>query len=144
MKATLVILLGFLGAAHGLAEELLMTELGSYSYTQPAVTVAVTDGGDAKVAVKMSFNEPDFKGSVGTGKDDPMKVVPGKWALQFVPPHELWIHDGAGRVRLMQRTLQPSGFKNSSSDVVPELLTRAPEKLRKQMEASQRDKVKGR
>lgn len=143
MKATLVCLLLALGTAWSGAEESLITTFGNHPYAEHGVVVETTDSGDASVSIKMKFDRPGFKGVVGTGKNDPMKALPGKWALQFVPPNELWIHDGQGRIRLMERTLTPSGFKTSSSDAVPELLTRAPEKLRQQMAASQTKKAEG-
>jgi hypothetical protein len=78
----------------------------------------------------MSFNLPTFKGETGTGKDHPMKLAPGKWAAQFVAPNQLWIFDGLGQVHLYERTIKPSGYKASSSSVVPALLVEAPKELR--------------
>jgi hypothetical protein len=143
MKTSLVCLLLVLSTAWSMAEESLITTFGNHSYAEHGVVVEATESGEASVIIKLRFDLPGFKGAVGTGKNDPMKMLPGKWALQFVPPNELWIHDGLGRLRLMERTLTPSGFKTSSSDVVPELLIRAPEKLRQQMAASQAKKTEG-
>jgi hypothetical protein len=135
MKTTLVCLLLALSAAWIMAEESLITTFGNHSYAEHGVVVEATDSGDASVIIKLRFDLPGFKGAVGTGKNAPMKMLPGKWAMQFVPPNELWIYDGLGRLRLMERTITPSGFKTSSSDAVPELLIRVPEKLRQQMRA---------
>ncbi|HAL72279.1 MAG TPA: hypothetical protein DCP71_10950 [Verrucomicrobiales bacterium] len=135
MKTTLICLLLALSAAWSMAEESLITTFGNHSYAEHGVVVEATESGEASVIIKLRFDLPGFKGAVGTGKNDPMKMLPGKWALQLVPPNELWIHDGLGQIRLMERTLSPSGFKTSSSDAVPELLTRAPEKLLQQMRA---------
>jgi hypothetical protein len=77
------------------------------------------------------FNLPTFKGQTGTGKGHPMKLAPGKWAAQFVPPNQLWISDGLGQVHLYERTIDPSGFKASQSSLVPALMIEAPEELRK-------------
>ncbi|MBB5036942.1 hypothetical protein [Prosthecobacter dejongeii] len=143
MKTILICLLLVLSTTWSMAEESLINTFGNHSYAEHGVVVEITDSGDVSVSIKMKFDLPGFKGAVGTGKNAPMKMLPGKWALQFVPPNELWIHDGLGQIRLMERTLTPSGFKSSSSDVVSELLIKAPEKLRQQMIASQTEQAGG-
>ncbi|GAA5134058.1 hypothetical protein GCM10023213_05010 [Prosthecobacter algae] len=137
MKNTLVCLLLALSATLSVAEESLITSFGNHSYAEHGVVVEVTDSGEDLGCILARFDVPGFQGEVGLGKNDSLKMICGKWALQFVPPNELWIHDGQGQIRLLERTLTPRGFKNSSSGAVPELLIRAPVKLRQQMAASQ-------
>lgn len=143
MKTTLVCLLLALSAAWIMAEESLITTFGNYPYAEHGVVVEVTDSGEDLGCIQARFDVPGFQGEVGLGKNDSLKLLRGKWALQFVPPNELWIHDGQGQIRLLERTLTPRGFKNSSSGAVPELLIRVPEKLRQQMAASQTKKAEG-
>lgn len=108
----------------------LLTSAGIHAFPDSKVVVSITGTELSEMDFKMTFDIPTFKAEVGTGKGSPMKVAPNGWAAQFVSPNQLWIFDGLGKVTLFERTIDPRGFKQSDSSVVPSLLTKAPEELR--------------
>lgn len=59
-----------------------------------------------------------------------VKVVKGKWRAAFEEPNKLWVYDGDKTVHLSERTHNPSGYKASSSTIVPDLLTKVPKELK--------------
>lgn len=112
---------------------MVMRDYGVYSFSGENydVVVELTEVTQGELAPKITFREGSKSGSVGIGKKSSITVVPGRWAAQFHPPYELWVYDGVSKLQLYERTLNPDGFKSSSSIVVPELRERAPEELKK-------------
>lgn len=130
MKKILLSIVLLLAASLPNIHAQLITDAGTHSFSDQAVTIAITGAEPDELNFTMSFDLPSFKGRTGTGKEHPMKLAPGKWAAQFVAPNQLWIFDGLGQVHLYERTISPSGFNASQSRIVPTLLVQVPKELR--------------
>ncbi len=130
MKTILQYLAIFLALGLPHIQAQLITEIGTHSFPEHGVAIIISGAKEDELNFTMSFELPSFKGQTGTGKGVPMKLAPGKWAAKFVSPNQLWIFDGLGQVHLYERTINPNGFKASSSDLVPALLTKAPKELK--------------
>jgi hypothetical protein len=117
------------------ANEMVMRDFGTYHFKADGfdVTVDLKEVASDALAPKIAFRENGKEGSTGIGKDSSLAVVPGRWAAQFSPPYELWIYDGTDKLTLYERTIDPKGFKASSSNVVPQLLARVPAALKQLM-----------
>ena len=125
-----------------IANEMVMRDFGTYHFKAESfdVTVDLKEAASDALAPKITFGENGKEASTGIGKDNSLAVVTGRWAAQFYPPYELWIFDGTDKLQLYERTVDPKGFKSSSSSVVPSLQERAPAEIRQLMRSSADEK----
>lgn len=130
MKLKYITALTVLFISAKMARAELLTSAGIHPFPESKVVVSITGTVPSEMNFKMAFDLPSFKAEFSTRKGSPMKVAPSGWATQFVAPNQLWIFDGLGQVTLFERTVDPRGFKQTDSSVVPDLLTKAPEELR--------------
>lgn len=141
----LLFLLPFFLAASPIhaSEEYLMEEFQSYAFSGDGydVSIELDKVAEDKLAPKITFTEEGWKGTTGIGKDSAYAVIPGKWAVVFVAPYELWVYDGGDKVVLHERTIEPSGFRAVSSLKRPSLLKRAPKGLLDRLSESAPAKV---
>lgn len=123
--------LGIVSSSRG--DNFVMRDFGMFDHKDDeySVRIELVEGANNGLAPKFIFNENGRESSTGIGKGHFISVIPKQWAAVFRPPHELWIYDGKGALHLYERTMNPSGFKSSSSTVVPELFSQAPEELKK-------------
>lgn len=134
MKTVFTLLILIATISIGDANDMVMRDYGVYSFKGEDfdVIVELAKVAENGLAPKITFKDGDKEvGSTGIGKGSSLTVIPGHWAAQFRPPYELWIYDGTSKLQLYERTMEPIGFKASSSSVVPELRDRAPEVLKK-------------
>jgi hypothetical protein len=115
------------------ARDVLLRNFGSHESSGDGYSVRVDleRVGESALAPRITFREKGKLATAGIGKGSSIPVVLNRWAAEFRPPNELWIYDGKGGLMLYERTTAPSGFKTSSSEVVPELHGRAPAALKK-------------
>ncbi len=112
--------------------DFVMRNFGSFDFTGDgySVRIELAEGDNNGLAPKIIFLENGMKrGVTGIGEGSYFPIVAGRWAVEFRPPHELWVYDGKANLQLYERT--PKGFKSSSSSVISELFTRAPDELKK-------------
>ena len=142
MKTTLATIIMIALISVSGASEMVMRKFGTYDFKSEGfdVTIDLSEVAADGLAPKITFRQDGREGSTGIGKGSSLTVVPGRWAAQFNPPYELWIFDGRDKLQLYEQTVEPKGFKSSSSSIVPSLKERAPEEIKKLMQAAAKEK----
>ncbi|MGJ8671308.1 hypothetical protein [Rubritalea sp.] len=125
MQSLLKLLSCFLLISSSYAKDELIYQYGTYTYknTDHSLTLTLSKPEDSKLALKGVF---DGSFTVGTGQNSPFTVTPNKWFVYFNPPNEIWTFDGVSKLHLYEKTSKPYGLKASSSEVLPNLIEKAP------------------
>lgn len=135
MKLLPVVLLLLVAGSDLIADDMIMRSFGSYSFSGEDydVLVVLKESTKGELVPSITFRSGQLTGITGIGKGASIPVKKGQWVVQFFPPHELWIFNGAQRIDLYERTIEPRGFKASSSTVAPKIRAKVPTAMKKLM-----------